>query len=121
MTILKEAINLALAGKSNDDCVEMLATQLVSIKDNSDLFTERLSMLIGAFLWQVQPTREFKMSLESDRLLLKFAPLSAALRVIRREKRHADEFAAALDAAGIPRNEAFKLLSDCKYVLRESV
>jgi hypothetical protein len=120
--IVDLAVSKALDGYSNDDCIQIIFDDLVQqVKTNdSDYLTKQLSLLIGVFALRMYPIRHID-SRESDRLLLKFSQTSAALRLIRHEKKQAEEFGAALDAMGIPRDKAYMVLADCKHVLEDGI
>jgi hypothetical protein len=117
---INEAINEALSGASNEDCVKILVEKIPErIKNaNSDVFANHLSILISAFAFKIYPIRKIG-AVESDRLLLLFSNRSATLRLIRKEKKDAEEFGAALDALGIPKDKAYMALSYCEHVLKE--
>lgn len=120
--IVDLAVSKALDGYSNDDCIQILFDDLVkqTRTNDSDYLTKQLSLLIGVFAFRMYPIRHID-SRESDRLLLKFSQASAALRLIRHEKKQAEEFGEALDAMGIPRDQAYMVLADCKHVLEDQI
>lgn len=119
--MLDAASAQALIGATNEECVQILFDSIPDAnKWDSDRLAKHLSMLIGAWAFKLYPVRDISVQ-EQDRLLMMFVNRSAGLRLIRKEKKDADEFGEALDSLGIPREKAFTVLVDCKHVLEDEI